>query len=67
MTMKEIKKKSGMNYVTLSWVLGIPVRTLTSWCNGERKCPDYVVRLIEYYMDNHGYLSDDDDDSLNYD
>lgn len=53
MTMKEIKEKSGLTFSKLSWILGIPVRTLCSWCNGERECPPYIIRLIKYYLENN--------------
>lgn len=64
MTMKEIKEKSGLTFSKLSWVLGVPVRTLCSWCNGERDCPSYVLRLIEYYLENNGYFEEKKDENL---
>lgn len=31
---------------------GIPYRTLQSWELGDRECPDYVIELIKYRLQN---------------
>ena len=28
----------------------IPYRTVTDWESGKRHAPDYVIRLLEYYI-----------------
>lgn len=36
--------------------LNIPCRTVEDWCRGIRKCPGYVVDLIEYYLKNENLI-----------
>ena len=43
-----IREKSGMNRKDFAEWLGIPYRTISDWERGERKMPDYVMRLIAY-------------------
>ena len=33
--------------------LNIPYRTLQNWITGTRKCPDYVVLLLDEWMSDH--------------
>lgn len=33
--------------------LQIPYRTLQNWLTGTRKCPDYVVLLLDEWMSHH--------------
>lgn len=33
--------------------LQIPYRTLQNWLTGARKCPDYVVLLLDEWMSHH--------------
>ncbi len=44
----EIRKMSGMNRKEFSEWLGIPYRTMTDWELGNRKMPDYLLRLVAY-------------------
>ena len=37
-------------------ILSIPKRTIESWDTGDRKCPDYVLSLITYYLRNEGFI-----------
>lgn len=46
MTIKEARTKAGMTQKEVSDLLGIPLRTIENWETGQRKCPDYVERLI---------------------
>ena len=43
-----IREQSGMNRKDFAVWLGIPYRTISDWEHGERKMPDYVMRLIAY-------------------
>lgn len=49
-TLKEIRKTIGMNRSEFSRYMDIPVRTLEEWEAGRRKMPDYVLRLLTYYI-----------------
>lgn len=50
-TIKELRKKSGMNRREFCDLLNIPYRTVTDWERGEREAPEYVLRLISYYIE----------------
>lgn len=49
-TLKEIRETIGMNRSEFSRYMNIPVRTLEEWEAGRRKMPDYVLRLLTYYI-----------------
>lgn len=41
---------SRMTQKAFAEYLNIPQRTVEDWCRGTRKCPDYVISLIEYKL-----------------
>lgn len=49
-TLKKIRETIGMNRSEFSRYMDIPVRTLEEWEAGRRKMPDYVLRLLTYYI-----------------
>ena len=49
-TLKGIREMLGMNRTQFSQYMEIPLRTLEEWEAGRRQMPDYVLRLIEYYV-----------------
>lgn len=50
MLIEEIIELSKMNIKELSEYLHIPYRTLQDWKLGNRKCPEYILELIEYKL-----------------
>lgn len=40
----------GMNRTAFSRYMNIPLRTLEEWEAGRRQMPEYVLRLIAYYV-----------------
>ena len=52
MTIKELRTASGLSQAKFANLLGIPTRTIEDWEGGRHKPPDYVVRLIEFYLKN---------------
>lgn len=50
MTIQEFIKSSGMTHKQLSERFGIPKRTIEDWSRGVRKCPEYVVGMMEEAM-----------------
>lgn len=48
--MKKNRELTGMNRREFSDYTDIPLRTLEEWEAGRRKMPDYVLRLITYYV-----------------
>lgn len=51
-TIKDIRAATGLSQSKFCEALGIPLRTLQKWEIGERSCPDYVVELIAYRVQN---------------
>lgn len=45
-----ILDKSGMKMTEFSQYFGIPYRTVQDWKSGSRKCPDYLLDLLEYKL-----------------
>ena len=50
---KEIRKMSGMNRRDFCDTYQIPYQTVTDWELGHRNAPEYVVRMLEYYVRMH--------------
>ena len=49
-TLKEIREMLDMNRTEFSRNMDIPLRTLEEWEAGRRQMPEYVLRLIAYYV-----------------
>ncbi len=47
---KELRELTGMKRTAFCKYFNIPYRTVTDWERGERQAPDYVLRLLEYYI-----------------
>lgn len=47
MTVREMRELLGLSRAAFSRIYKIPVRTLEDWEAGRRKCPDYVLHLLE--------------------
>ena len=58
MDFKELLEKSGMNMTQYGEYFNIPYRTLQNWKSGVRKCPDYVMELMEYKLRKENILKD---------
>lgn len=52
MNFKQIREQSGMNIKQFSEYFNIPYRTVQNWDLGLRQCPDYVIELIVYKLNN---------------
>ncbi len=57
---KQIRKDLGMNRTEFSQYMGIPLRTLEEWEAGRRTMPDYVLRLIAYYIRMERFLHENE-------
>lgn len=51
MTFKELRVASGMNMTEFSKHFNIPYRTIQNWENEVRKCPEYVLELMQYKLE----------------
>ena len=50
---KELRASTGLSQTEFGKRLGgIPLRTIQDWEAGRRKCPDYVVELISFRVEN---------------
>ena len=47
---KELRELTGMNRKEFCEYFQIPYQTVTDWELGHRNAPDYVLRLLEYYI-----------------
>ena len=62
-----IREKLGLNRKEFSEYMGIPLRSLEEWEAGRRKMPNYLLRLISYYVGINKYFEDNgiDPDEIN--
>ena len=56
MSIKDLRLRTNLSQTKFADVVGIPVRTIQKWEQGERTPPDYVVKLIEYFLINEGLI-----------
>lgn len=47
---KMLRESTGMNRKEFCEYFSIPYRTVTEWERGNRKMPDYVLRMMEYQI-----------------
>ena len=47
---KELRERTGMNRREFCDYFQIPYRTVTEWERDNRHAPEYVLRLLEYYI-----------------
>ena len=52
MNIKELREIYGMNLTQFSSYFKIPYRILQHWEYGTRKCPEYLIELMEYKLKN---------------
>ena len=57
MNIKELRTASGMSQSQFAEYFGIPLDTLQNWEQGRRKCPDYLLDLIEYKLKKENIIS----------
>lgn len=48
--MRELRESTGMNRKEFCEFFQIPYRTVTDWELENRHAPEYVLRLLEYYI-----------------
>ncbi|MCD7739203.1 MAG: XRE family transcriptional regulator [Lachnospiraceae bacterium] len=58
---KELRECTGMNRKEFCEYFQIPYRTVTEWELGNRHAPDYVLRLLEYYIRTEKISENDSD------
>lgn len=56
MKFKDIRQMSGMNMSQFSRYFDIPYRTIQDWEYENRKCPPYLLGLMQYKLEKEGML-----------
>ena len=54
--LKEIRTDLGLTRKAFSEYIGIPLRNLEEWEAGRRKMPEYLLRMMIYYIKMSQYL-----------
>lgn len=57
MTFNELRKASGMTQKEFSEYFGMSKRAVESWEGGARKCPEYLLKLMEYKLTKEGKIT----------
>ena len=52
----ELRESTGMNRKEFCEYFHIPYRTVTEWERDNRHAPEYVIRLLEYYIRMEGLM-----------
>lgn len=58
MEFKDLLEKSGMSMKRFGECFEIPYRTVQAWKLGERKCPEYLIKLMQYKLENENPRQD---------
>ena len=60
---REIRESTGMNRKEFCECFRIPYRTVTEWELDHRHAPEYVLRLLEYYIEKEHLIKPDNERS----
>ncbi len=55
---RELRASTGLNRKEFCEKYEIPYRTMTEWELGQRRAPDYVIRLLAYYIKTQEILKE---------
>ena len=56
MKIKTLREAAGMTQKDFAEYFHIPYRTVQDWNAGQRKCPEYLLDLMEYKLQKEGLL-----------
>ena len=59
MNFKELRKNSGMTLSEFSIYFEIKYRTVATWEQGTRKCPEHLLKLMEYKLKKEGIIDNE--------
>lgn len=62
---KELRESTGMNRKEFCDYFNIPYRTVTEWERDNRHAPEYVIRLLEYYIRAENLTKETRDEKTN--
>lgn len=57
MTIREIRKQTGLTQKQFAEYFSIPHRTIQNWEGGQRECPEYLLDLIVYKLKKEKMLT----------
>lgn len=61
---KKLRESTGMNRKEFCECFNIPYRTVTEWERGTRNEPDYVLRLLAYYIKMENMVKDKSNEKI---
>lgn len=61
MTIKELRKATGMSQKAFGEHFGIPYRTIQNWEGGQRSCPIYLLELMKYKLEKEDLIKKTED------
>ena len=59
MNIRDLRTLSGMTQQAFADYFGISKRAVESWEGGQRKCPEYLLQLMEYKLRNEKIIKDE--------
>ena len=59
MDIKTLRAATGLTQKAFAELTGIPKRTIEQWESGRRNPPEYVVKLLAYYLEHENHISND--------
>lgn len=51
-SIRALRKGTGLSQSDFAEQYNIPVATIRDWEQGRRKCPEYMIELLEYKIKN---------------
>ena len=61
---KKLRESTGMNRKEFCECFNITYRTVTEWERGTRNAPDYVLRLLAYYIKMENMVKDKSNEKI---
>lgn len=58
MTFEELLKQSKMNMRQFAAYFDIPYGTIQHWAYGDRRCPEYLLKLMKYKLNIEKHKAD---------
>ena len=52
LTFKKLREQSGMNLKQFAEYFDIPYRTIQNWEADVNKCPNYLLKLMQYKLEH---------------
>lgn len=54
---KSLRTATGLTQKAFAELIGIPQRTIENWEGGKNTPPEYVINLIQHYLENENLIS----------